>query len=102
MMLEIDLGIPRAVSGLELALGPSVRDFPRGLSIETSADRAPVARSLAWHERRPHDRGALRDPVECRYSTNFRRRGALSPVMADGEKTPPFTGRLLSCTCWGN
>ena len=40
MMLEIDLGVPRAVSGLELALGPSVRDFPRGLRIETSADGA--------------------------------------------------------------
>jgi hypothetical protein len=38
MMLEIDLGVARDVNGLQLALGSSLRDFPRGLRIETSQD----------------------------------------------------------------
>jgi hypothetical protein len=44
MMFEIDLGTSRPVRGLEAALGPSARDFPRGLRIEVSDDRQ------AWRE----------------------------------------------------
>jgi hypothetical protein len=39
MTLEIDLGTSRPLGALELALGPSDRDYPRGLSIEASDDR---------------------------------------------------------------
>jgi hypothetical protein len=39
MMLEIDLGSPRVVSGVELSLGSFTMDFPRGLRIEASEDR---------------------------------------------------------------
>lgn len=39
MMFEIDLGTSWPVSGVELSLGPSARDFPRGLRIEASDDR---------------------------------------------------------------
>ena len=44
MMLEIDLGSPRAVAELQMSLGSSASDFPRGLRIEASEDRS------AWRE----------------------------------------------------
>ena len=44
MRLEVDLGEPRIVSAIELGLGQFSEDFPRGLSIEASEDRA------VWHE----------------------------------------------------
>jgi hypothetical protein len=37
-MVEIDLGGVRTVGGIDLALGPFVEDFPRGLIIEASED----------------------------------------------------------------
>jgi hypothetical protein len=43
-MVTIDFGSPRSVSRLELMLGASVRDFPRGLLIEGSDDQR------AWRE----------------------------------------------------
>jgi hypothetical protein len=36
--VELDLGGVRTVAGVELALGPFVEDFPRGLLIEASED----------------------------------------------------------------
>jgi hypothetical protein len=39
MMLEIDLGSSQKLGGLQLALGSSGQDFPRGLRMEASDDR---------------------------------------------------------------
>jgi hypothetical protein len=38
--VELDLGAPHTVSGLDMLLGPFVEDFPRGLIIEASEDGA--------------------------------------------------------------
>jgi hypothetical protein len=38
--VTIDLGVPRIVRGVELALGRYIADYPRGMLIETSADAA--------------------------------------------------------------
>jgi hypothetical protein len=42
--VELDLGGVRTVNRVELALGPYVEDFPRGMAIEASQD------SLTWRE----------------------------------------------------
>jgi hypothetical protein len=42
--IEIDLGVGRSVSGIDLMRGPFVDDFPRGLVIEASED------GRAWQE----------------------------------------------------
>jgi hypothetical protein len=42
--IEIDLGGVRSVAGIDLMLGPSLADFPRGLLVEVSEDR------LSWRK----------------------------------------------------
>lgn len=76
MMLEIDLGAPRQVTGIELSLGPFGRDFPRGLEIKTSDDRTVWHQAWQGMSAGRTMMGALRDPstVPVTYE--------LSPVVA--------------------
>ena len=64
MMLEIDLGSSRQLSAIELSLGSSYRDFPRGLRIEASDDRD--AWSQVWQGTSAGHAviGALVDPAK--------------------------------------
>ena len=60
--LTIDLGTPRQVRGVELALGGYVTDFPRRLLIETSSDRVRWEHAWSGSGGGPTLTGALLDP----------------------------------------
>jgi hypothetical protein len=63
MMLEIDLGMSRTVSAVEMSLGQFSSDFPRGLRIEASDDRNTWREVWRGTSAGLAMMGALRDPA---------------------------------------